>query len=99
MYYHLHDDDSQKAMAELANSRLIQGQFGAVDLSSEGNLRAKGQYKIEKLLQVPEFTELTDVLFEKTERGGFEPPVLLRAHWFSKPARSAAPTPLPVLLK
>ena len=24
---------------------------------------------------------------KKTERGGFEPPVLLRAHWFSKPAR------------
>jgi hypothetical protein len=31
---------------------------------------------------------------EKTEREGFEPSVLLRAHWFSKPARSAAPTPL-----
>src|SRR5262245_59482805 len=29
-----------------------------------------------------------------SERGGFEPPVPSRVHWFSKPARSAAPTPL-----
>ncbi len=29
------------------------------------------------------------------ERGGFEPPVGLPLHWFSKPARSATPAPLP----
>jgi len=46
LYYHLHNDDSQKATAELANSRVTQGQFGAVDLL----LRANGQYKIEKTL-------------------------------------------------
>ena len=31
---------------------------------------------------------------EKPERGGFEPPVHSRAHWFSKPAPSAARAPL-----
>jgi hypothetical protein len=34
------------------------------------------------------------VSLKSTERGGFEPPVHLRAHWFSKPARSATPAPL-----
>jgi hypothetical protein len=98
LYYHLHDEDSQQAMMALANSTVVDGRFGAQDSPFEGNLRAIGESKIEKLLQVPDFKELTDVLFEKTERGGFEPPVLLRAHWFSKPARSAAPTPLRIRL-
>ena len=39
---------------------------------------------------------VTGLLSRGTERGGFEPPVRLRAHWFSKPAPSAARTPLPV---
>ena len=29
-----------------------------------------------------------------TERGGFEPPVRLNAHWFSKPAQSTTLPPL-----
>ncbi len=33
------------------------------------------------------------------ERGGFEPPVPLRTHWFSKPARSAALSPLHVFVE
>jgi hypothetical protein len=37
-------------------------------------LRAPGQSTIEKLLQVPEFTELAETLVEVTEREGFEPP-------------------------
>jgi hypothetical protein len=45
-------------------------------------------------MQVPEFAEFTDVLFDKTERAGFEPAVGQALHSLSKAARSAAPTPL-----
>ena len=41
----------------------------------EGNLRANGQYKIEKTLQVPEVQELVTTLSNITERAGFEPAV------------------------
>ena len=60
-------------------------------------IRTTGEPKIAKKLQPVELEELTDATLaykKRTERAGFEPAVLLRAHWFSKPARSAAPTPL-----
>ncbi len=42
---------------------------------NEGNLRAMGEYKIEKTLQVPEAKELVTSLSDITERAGFEPAV------------------------
>jgi len=75
LYYHLYDEDSQQTMAALANSYVIDGCFGSQDSTLEGNLRAMGQYKIEKMLQVPEFAELTECLSNITERAGFEPAV------------------------
>ena len=39
-----------------------------------------GQYKIEKMLQVPEFAELAECLSSITERAGFEPAVLGKEH-------------------
>jgi len=94
LYYHLHDEDSQEAMRALA------GMPAAVALQvephspSEGNSRATGESIIEKTPQDPELQELVACVSNGTERGGFEPPVRLLAHWFSKPARSAAPAPL-----
>ncbi len=37
LYYHLHDDDSQKAMLALANSGIIGGCFSGKNLAFEGN--------------------------------------------------------------
>ena len=75
LYYHLHDDESQKAMIALANSSLIGGSFKCRPSPYEGILRANGQYKIEKTLQVPEVQELVWGLSGITERAGFEPAV------------------------
>ena len=74
LYYHLHDDDSQKTMMELAKS-------GVSDLTKsrfEDSLRTVGQSKIVKNPQVPELQELIDVISADrkiTERAGFEPAV------------------------
>ena len=73
--YHLHDEDSQKAMLALANSGIIGGCFSGKNLTLEGNLRATGPSKIEKALQVPEVQELVTILSQVTERAGFEPAV------------------------
>jgi len=75
LYYHLHDDDSQQAMHALANATPKPNAGIEVKSRNEGVLKAKQQSKIEKLMQVHEFQEFVDVLYEKTERGGFEPPV------------------------
>ncbi len=75
LYYHLHDDDSQKAMLALANSGIIGGCFSGKNLTFEGNLRTMGQSKIEKTLQVPEVKELVTSPSNITERAGFEPAV------------------------
>ena len=57
---------------------------------TEGDLlaikKAKDQSKIEETLQVPQVQELVECLSDVTERAGFEPAVLQRAHRFSKPA-------------
>jgi site-specific recombinase XerD len=97
LYYHLHDDDSQKTMMELAKSGASDPDDNEADDDFEDSLRTVAGSKIVKNPQVPELQELMDVILaenKKTERAGFEPAVLLRVHWFSKPARSAAPTPL-----
>ena len=47
----------------------------AVDSRFAGSLRAVGQSRIEKLLQVREFQELANCLTEETEREGFEPSI------------------------
>jgi len=73
LYYHLHDEDSQHAMVALANSSVVDGRFGSQYSTFEGNLRAMGQSKIEKTLQVPEAKELMTSLSNITERAGFEP--------------------------
>ncbi len=94
LYYHLHDEDSQRAMEALGESAGAGAGDDQKDAPSEGNLRAMGQSRIEKTLQVPEVQGLVECLSGITERAGFEPAVPERAHWFSKPARSATPTPL-----
>ncbi len=78
LYYHLHDEDSQNAMMELARSH------GDEEIDpNKGNLRATGESKIGNNLQVPELHELMDVLLagtEKSERAGFEPAVRVYTH-------------------
>ena len=68
--------------------------LGGVSAGKILRLRATGQSKIEKTLQVPQVKELVTTMSQITERAGFEPAVPFQAHRFSKPARSAAPTPL-----
>ena len=75
LYYHFHDEDSQQAMVALANSSVVDGCFGSQYSTLEGNLRAMGQSKIEKTLQVPQMQELVNTLSSITERAGFEPAV------------------------
>lgn len=67
---------------------------GGKDSPCRGSLRAKGQSKIEKLLEVEEFQAFTDTLLELTEREGFEPPLRLPADRISNAAPSATRTPL-----
>ena len=70
LYYHLHDEDSQNAMMELAKSHEVE----IVPAPNKGSLRATAQSKIVKNPQVPELQELMDVILadkEKTERAGF----------------------------
>jgi hypothetical protein len=75
LYYHLHDDESQEAMMELAQvSDSSENQVGE-NSPFKGNLRANGQSKIEKTLQVPQVQELVSTLSNITERAGFEPAV------------------------
>ena len=82
LYYHLNDEDSQNAMMELAKSNSSENE----ESPNEGNLRATGEYKIEKQPQVPEVKELMECITKETERGGFEPPVpLVEIRRFSKP--------------
>ena len=99
LYYHLHDDDSQRTMMELAKS-------GVSDLAKshfEDSLRTVGQSKIVKNPQVPELQELMDVILadkEKTERAGFEPAVqALPVRRFSKPLPSATRSPLRITIQ
>jgi site-specific recombinase XerD len=87
LYYHLHDEESRNAMQALAENTQHQTVNDNQNSPFEGNLRAIGQSKIEKTLQVPEVQELVKALSDITERGGFEPPVPQGAHRFSKPAR------------
>jgi len=94
LYYHLHDEDSQRAMEALAESGSTGSRDDKEEAPPEGNSRAIRPSKIERTLQVPEVQALVASLSNVTERAGFEPAVPRRAHWFSKPARSATPTPL-----
>ena len=75
LYYHLHDEDSQRAMEALATSTGATGLDGREDSPSEGTMRTMGQAKIEKTLQVPEVQGLVECLSDVTERAGFEPAV------------------------
>ena len=86
LHYHLHDEDSQQAMLALANTGKTHADLARLHSTLEGNLRAKGQSKIEKTLQVAEVKELVTTLSNLTERGGFEPPVrVYPVRRFSKP--------------
>lgn len=74
LYYHLHDEDSQNAMMELAKSHDVE----IAPAPNKGNLRATEESKISNNPQVPELQELMNVILankEKTERPGFEPGV------------------------
>ncbi len=74
LYYHLHDEDSQNAMMELAKSYETEN----IPAPNKDSLRATGESKIVSNPQVPELQELMDVILAdmgKTERAGFEPAV------------------------
>ena len=58
LYYHLHDDDSQKTMMKLTKS----GVSDLADNRFEDSLRTVGQSKIVKNPQVPELQELIDMI-------------------------------------
>jgi hypothetical protein len=73
-----HDEDSQHAMVALANSSVVDGRFGSQYSTFEGNLRAMGQSKMEKTLQVPQMQELANTLSSITERPGFDLPSLCK---------------------
>ncbi len=79
LYYHLHDEDSQNTMQALAagSKNMLSGDNEKYP--NEGNLRATGEYKTEKTLQVPEVQELAASLSNITERAGFEPAVQVYA--------------------
>jgi len=96
LYYHLNDAESQSAMASLAGDTfpVLPSDEASAPSGFEGNLRAKAESKIEKLPEDQWEQELLAVLDSKAERVGFEPTVHRNAHWFSKPAPSAARTPL-----
>lgn len=94
LYYHLHDEDSQQAMRALAGVPAGTTPAQTISSPSEDSLRTVAQSTKEKTPQAPELQELVACLSDRTERGGFEPPIPLRGHWFSKPAPSATRTPL-----
>ena len=86
LYYHLTDDDSQQAMKALAADKsgppaktgaesVVAAKKPAVDF--EGELRARGQSKLEKTSQATVTQQLVDYLLDETEREGFEPSVML----------------------
>ncbi len=54
LYYHLHDDDSQRAMEAMAESASPGSGDDKENSPPEGNSRAMGQSRIEKTPQVPE---------------------------------------------
>ena len=73
LYYHLHDDDSQRTMMELAKS----GVSDLAENSFEDSLRTVGESEISNNLQVPELQEVMDVISAEnkiTERAGFNLP-------------------------
>ena len=75
LYYHLHDQDSQRAMMALAKTDQFTPNNKMQTSTFKGNMRAMGQSKIEKTLQVPAVRELVASLSDTTERAGFEPAV------------------------
>ena len=86
LYYHLHDEDSQNTMQALAAGGENMLSRNNEKYPNEGNLRATGEYKTEKTLQVPEVQELVTSLSNITERAGFEPAVGQALHSLSKAA-------------
>jgi hypothetical protein len=86
LYYHLHDEDSQRTMMDLAKSHP-----STLNLRPfEDSLRAVEGSKIVKNIQPIELQELIDVILaenKNTERAGFEPAVGQVLHSLSKTAR------------
>ena len=86
LYYHLHDEDSQKTMMALAESHTS----AHTEKHFEDSLRTVEESKIVKALQVPEIKELVELLSNSTERRGFEPRVrIVSVRQFSKLLPSA----------
>jgi hypothetical protein len=46
LYYHLYDEDSQKAMVALANSSVVDGCFGSQYSTLEGNRADKNRENV-----------------------------------------------------
>ena len=72
LYYHLHDEDSRQAMMALAEAGESREKEVARCSPFEGNLRATGQSRIEKTLQVPEVQGLVTCLSDMAERVGVD---------------------------
>ena len=74
----------------------------AVRLSERRSAEARDRDKtgtsgVREIIEGPQPVDLQEVTGLRSllpERGGFEPPVRLPVHWFSKPAPSATRTPL-----
>jgi hypothetical protein len=88
LYYHLHDEDSQKATAALADDE-SQGEPASARI-----LRATGGSRIEDSAEAPEVQQLVSCMQQSAERAGFEPAVRGTVHTLSKRAPSAARAPL-----
>ena len=58
LYYHLHDDDSQNAMMELAKSYEVE----IIPALNKGSLRAMEESKIVENTQLPELQELMECI-------------------------------------
>ena len=86
LYYHLHDEDNQRAMMAFAKVDPFTPNIEKKNYPFKGNLRAMGQSKIEKTQQGSEARELVASLSNITERAGFEPAVGQALHGLSKTA-------------
>ncbi len=82
LYYHVHDEDSQKAMAALAADEFRGGLASAPN--PEGNLRATRGSRIEDSAQVPELQQLVSCIEQSAKRAGFEPAVRGTVHTLYK---------------
>ena len=91
LYYHLYDEDSQRAMVALTNSCVVDGCFGSQESTFEGNGAVENR---ENFTSSTSARACDNTIFNNGEGGIRTRGALERAHRFSKPAPSATRTPL-----